>query len=205
MPDYTLPNIVTGGSITVSGNSLADAQQKAADQTGVTLEQQQGGGTYGANTGGGVGGGGGGGGGYGPGGFDLGALAGAFNAAGTMSQKELDERKRKFDEDLAFRRQQMEQLQIPQVVINQQLAQLQQDEFNFESQMARQQSSLQQANVLGYYTPPDLSQSFVTGGPIYRPGGAAGGAGGGGGGGAAGLTRYAAGTVVRNADTGAFG
>lgn len=50
MPTYVLPNTVSGGSITVQGNSLADAQQNAANQTGTTLAQQQGGGTFGANT-----------------------------------------------------------------------------------------------------------------------------------------------------------
>jgi hypothetical protein len=50
MASYTLPDTVHGGSITVQGNSLADAQQSAASQTGASLSQQQGGGTFGVNT-----------------------------------------------------------------------------------------------------------------------------------------------------------
>jgi hypothetical protein len=65
MATYTLPNIVSGGSINVEAGSLAEAQQTAANQTGVSLAQQQAGGTYGANTVSGGGGGGGGGGGAG--------------------------------------------------------------------------------------------------------------------------------------------
>lgn len=50
MPSFTLPNIVTGGSVTVQANSLGEAQQAAASQTGVSVAQQQGGGTFGINT-----------------------------------------------------------------------------------------------------------------------------------------------------------
>lgn len=50
MASYTLPDTVHGGSVTVSGNSLADAQKNAAAQTGASLSQQQGGGTFGVNT-----------------------------------------------------------------------------------------------------------------------------------------------------------
>lgn len=47
---FTLPNIVTGTSITVSGSNLADAQKNAAAQTGVSVSQQQAAGTFGNNT-----------------------------------------------------------------------------------------------------------------------------------------------------------
>lgn len=50
MATYVLPNIKSGGSITVSGDSLQQAQQAAASQTGVSLSAQQGGGTFGGNT-----------------------------------------------------------------------------------------------------------------------------------------------------------
>jgi hypothetical protein len=68
MATWTLPNIVSGGSINVEAGSLAEAQQAAANQTGVSLAQQQAGGTFGANTNPSLGGGGGGGGGAGVGG-----------------------------------------------------------------------------------------------------------------------------------------
>lgn len=51
MATYVLPNIQTGGSITVQGNSLADAQRNAASATGVSLAAQQGGGTFGGEGG----------------------------------------------------------------------------------------------------------------------------------------------------------
>src|SRR5215471_18049203 len=55
MAQFTLPNIASGGSITVNAPDLASAQAAAANQTGVSVAQQQAGGTFGANTGGGVG------------------------------------------------------------------------------------------------------------------------------------------------------
>jgi hypothetical protein len=88
---------------------------------------------------------------------NLGALAGAFNVAGTLQQKSLDEQKREFDANLQFQKDQMEKMGIPQVVINQRLAQLQQDEFVFQSQMAQQDQALQQAQILGYYQPPNIT------------------------------------------------
>jgi len=100
---------------------------------------------------------GGGGGGGGGGSPNLGALAGAFNVAGAQQQKSLDEQKREFDANLQFQKDQMEKMGIPQVVINQRLAQLQQDEFVFQSQMAQQDQALQQAQILGYYQPPNIT------------------------------------------------
>lgn len=51
MATYVLPNTTAaGGRITVQGNSLAEAQQAAAQQTGVTIQQQQAGKTFGADT-----------------------------------------------------------------------------------------------------------------------------------------------------------
>ena len=47
---YTLPNIVTGGSITVSGSNLQAAIANAAKATGVSVEAQARGGTYGLNS-----------------------------------------------------------------------------------------------------------------------------------------------------------
>lgn len=47
---FTLPNIVTGGTITVSGNNLGDAINNAAKATGVSSAAQAGGGTFGNNT-----------------------------------------------------------------------------------------------------------------------------------------------------------
>jgi hypothetical protein len=85
------------------------------------------------------------------GGVDMGALASAFNAAGTMTQKELDERKRQFDASLEWTKQMWAQQGLPQLVIQQKAAQLQQDEFAFQSEMARQQQALATAGVTGVY------------------------------------------------------
>ncbi|HYW88831.1 MAG TPA: hypothetical protein VFB50_13740 [Chloroflexota bacterium] len=65
MASFVLPDTVHGGSITVQANNLADAQKAAASQTGASLAQQQGGGTFGINTNPNVGSSGGGGGGGG--------------------------------------------------------------------------------------------------------------------------------------------
>src|SRR6266542_801507 len=100
MGTYVLPNIVTGGQITVSGNSLADAQANAAQQTGVSVQAQQGGGTYGSNTNSSLGGGGGGGGGQQqqhPA-VDLGAIQQSIvNALATGNKAAFDETVRQFD------------------------------------------------------------------------------------------------------------
>ena len=51
MATYVLPNIVTGGSVTVQGNSLSDAQNNAAKATGVTPSQQAAAKTFGGEGG----------------------------------------------------------------------------------------------------------------------------------------------------------
>jgi hypothetical protein len=163
MPLYTLPNIASGGSITVSGNSLAEAQQNAASQTGVSLSAQQGGGTFGANTFGG-GGGGGGGGGAAPATDGGGFGGGGFNtfAAQTsgVTDKQLAQQKAEFDAQLAFARDQMTQLGIPQLQINQQLAALQQKQFEF--QMAEIT-----AGITGTYQGQPTLQALAQYGQLY--------------------------------------
>lgn len=47
---YTLPNVVTGGTITVTGSNLTDAINNAAKATGVSSGAQAAGGTFGSNT-----------------------------------------------------------------------------------------------------------------------------------------------------------
>ncbi len=70
-------------------------------------------------------------------------------AQGTMTQKELDERKRQFDQNLAWTKQMWEQQGLPQLVIQQKAAQLQQDEFNFQQQMSQRQQALAEVTGIG--------------------------------------------------------
>ena len=77
------------------------------------------------------------------------ALARAFGLAGTMTQAELDERKRQFDQNLAWTKQMWEQQGLPQLVIQQKAAQLQQDEFNFQQQMSQRQQALAEVTGIG--------------------------------------------------------
>jgi hypothetical protein len=152
MPTYSLPNTQTGGSQSVDASSLAAAESQA--QSGGTWSPAAG--TYGAKSspGGDTSGGSQGGNQGGGNAADTAALTAAFNAAGTMSQKQLDQQKAEFDAQLAFQQQQMQQEGIPQVVINQQLAVLQQQEFAFQSNQAVQQQALAQAQVTGQYSQP---------------------------------------------------
>lgn len=82
---------------------------------------------------------------------DIDKLTGAFNLGGAMTQAELDERKRQFDQTLAWTKQMWEQQGLPQLVIQQKAAQLQQDEFEFEKQQALRNQALQEAGVTGTY------------------------------------------------------
>ena len=108
MAQFTLPNIATGGQITVNAGDLAGAQSAAAAQTGVSLAAQQGGGTFGANTFGGGG----------TGASQVGATPGAGLATDPLSglaafaaqtsgvtQKQLDQQKAEFDAQLPVRKQ----------------------------------------------------------------------------------------------------
>jgi len=70
-------------------------------------------------------------------------------AQGTMTQKELDERKRQFDQNLAWTKQMWEQQGLPQLVIQQKAAQLQQDEFLFQQQMSQRQQALAEVTGIG--------------------------------------------------------
>jgi hypothetical protein len=206
VPQFTLPNISAGGSITVNAADLASAQQAAASQTGVSLGQQQAGGTFGSNT---FGGGGGttatapGAGAAVPTGLDpTGSLAGlqAFAAQTSgVTQAQLAQQKAEFDAQLNFAKDQMTQLGIPQLQINQFLAQMQQQQFQSQLALAQQAQQFNQASTTaaqtGWYTPPpsvpDVSgytgqqgwtpgQQFQAGAPPVMgtaPSGAAGGGG----------------------------
>src|SRR5499427_7247989 len=156
MAQFTLPDTVHGGSITVSGGSLQEAQQNAASQTGASLAQQQGGGTFGANTFGGGGGGGGG-----------STTTSAPNYSGALAQfaaqtsgvtdKQLAQQKAEFDAQLAFAQKQLQELGIPQLQINQYTAALQQQQFI--SQLAQVQ-----AQETGYWVAPNLPTLNPSGG-----------------------------------------
>jgi cell division protein FtsB len=162
MPQFTLPNIQTGGQITVNAGDLASAQQAAASQTGVSLAAQQGGGTFGGNTfGGGATGAGNAPGVASPGNIaspDLSGLAAFAAQTSGVTQAQLSQQKQEFDAQLAFAQQQMQQLGIPQLQINQQLAKLQQDAFQSQLTLAQQAQQYNQAattaGLTGYFTPP---------------------------------------------------
>jgi hypothetical protein len=121
------------------------------------------------------------------GGMDWGGLQSFFGQTAGFSRDQLAQQKAEFDAQLAFAREQMEKLGIPQLQINQYLARLQQ--MQFMAQLAQVQGQL-----TGYYTPPDLSA--VQGPPGMAGAGGAGGAAGGGTGGATG-TGYFVGTDGR--------
>jgi hypothetical protein len=184
MAQFNLPNIQTGGSQTINANTLQDAMNQA--QSAGTWNP--GAGTYGANSS--PGGGGGGGsvytGGGGGGGTDLSGLA-AFGAQTSgVTQAQLAQQKAEFDAQLQFAQQQMQQLGIPQLQINQFLAQLQQQQFESGLAMGQQAQAYQQAattaGLTGYYTAPaavpDVSQWTNSNLNLNNP--LAGGAGGGG-------------------------
>jgi len=80
-----------------------------------------------------------------------------FAQTSGITQQQLAQQKAEFDAQLAFARQQMEQLGIPQLQINQYLAALQQQQF--VSQIAQVQ-----AQLTGYYTAPNLPGLSMTGG-----------------------------------------
>jgi len=190
VPQFTLPNIASGGSITVTAPDLAGAQAAAANQTGVTVAQQQAGGTFGANTGGGVGMGG------GPtpstaipgyGGGDLSGLAQFAAQTSGVTQAQLAQQKQEFDAQLAFAQQQLQQLGIPQLQINQFLANLQQQQFQAQLTLAQQAQEYNQAattaSLTGWFTPPSpvpSVQQWTGGGGLPGTPGALPGAGGGG-------------------------
>jgi hypothetical protein len=203
MPQFTLPNISSGGQITVNAPDLASAQQAAANQTGVSLGAQQAGGTFGGNTFGG-------GGGSAPGvaapgsvaGTDLSGLQAFAAQTSGVTQAQLAQQKAEFDAQLNFAKQQMEQLGIPQLQINQQLAQLQQQQFQTQLALAQQAQSYNQAattaSLTGWFTPP-AGVPNVSAGVGYPGQPPISGAGGGGAGGGT-LAQYPAGTVVRTAN-----
>jgi hypothetical protein len=82
-------------------------------------------------------------------GTSLADLARAFGLGGTMTQAELDERKRQFDASLEWTKQMWAQQGLPELVIQQKAAQLQQDEFAFQSGMAQRQQALAEVTGLG--------------------------------------------------------
>ena len=187
MAQFTLPNIASGGSITVNAPDLASAQAAAANQTGVSVAQQQAGGTFGANTGGGVGMGG------GPTpstaipGYsgDLAGLQQFAAATSGVTDKQLAQQKSEFDAQLAFAQQQMQQLGIPQLQINQFLANLQQQQFQSQLTLAQQAQEYNQAattaSLTGWFTPPSAVpsvQQWTGGGGLPGTPGALPGAGG---------------------------
>src|SRR5215510_4306076 len=95
-----------------------------------------------------------------------GGLFDFFGGTAGFSRDQLRQQKEEFDAQLAFAREQLERLGIPQLQINQYLARLQQ--MQFYAQLAQVQGQL-----TGYYTPPDLEA--VQGPPgMAGAGGAAG-------------------------------
>jgi hypothetical protein len=75
-----------------------------------------------------------------------------------VTQAQLAQQKAEFDAQLAFAKDQMEKLGIPQLQINQQLAQLQQQQFQAQLSLAQQAQQYTQAattaQLTGYFTPP---------------------------------------------------
>lgn len=129
MAVYRLPSR-EGGERQVDAGSLDEARSRAQAEGW----WQPGMGTFGANSlvsGGGDGGGGGGG---GNGGLD--PLEDFFQNTSGFAIKDLEERKRQFDQQLDFERQRLERLGLPELAIQQQLANLQEQEFQFERAMA---------------------------------------------------------------------
>ena len=80
-------------------------------------------------------------------------MAPFFQQTSGFSVKQLEEQKREFDAQLQWAREQMEKIGLPQLQIQQYLAQLQGQQF--QAQMAQAE-----ANLIGYYTPPNL-QAFT--------------------------------------------
>jgi len=154
MAQFSLPNITTGGSQTITANTLADAETQA-QQAGTW---NPGAGTYGAGStlGGGTGGSQ-----MLPGaglGGDLSGLQAFAAATSGVTQAQLAQQKAEFDAQLNFARDQMTQLGIPQLQINQFLAQMQQQQFQSQLALATQAQAYNQAattaGLTGYYTPP---------------------------------------------------
>jgi hypothetical protein len=152
--------------------------------------------------GGGTSGGGGGGGGAAPPTTDLSGLANFAAQTSGVTQAQLAQQKQEFDAQLAFAQQQMQQLGIPQLQINQYLAQMQQQQFQSQLLLAQQAQQYSQAattaGLTGYFTPPpgvpgvsqftQPNQPSLTNptAPLPGAGGAAGGA-----------STYPPGSVVR--------
>src|SRR5215467_14411189 len=95
------------------------------------------------------------------GGFDWSGLMRFAGLTSGVTDKELAQQKEEFEKQLAFAREQMEKLGIPQLQINQQLAQLQQRQFL--AQLAQVSASM-----TGYWTPPDFSNMTAGGGTTTR-------------------------------------
>lgn len=152
MAQFSLPNTQTGGSQTITANSLQDAMNQAQSQG----TWNPGAGTYGANSiigGGGT-----------PtgltstGGVDMSGLSSFAAQTSGVTQKQLDQQKAEFDAQLQFAKDQMQQLGIPQLQINQMLANMQQQQFQSGLVLAQQNQQFNQAAtqaaLTGWYTPP---------------------------------------------------
>jgi hypothetical protein len=90
------------------------------------------------------------------------ALTNFGNAAGTMSAAELAERKRQFDQTLEWSKQMWQNQGLPQLVIAQRAQQMQQEEFQFQMQMAQKNLALSEAGVTGLYNgaPTEAAREF---------------------------------------------
>ena len=161
MPQFALPNIQTGGSQTITANTLQDAQNIAQSQG----TWNSGAGTYGANS---ILGGGGAttGAGSAPGvsapgsvsGTDLSGLATFGAQTSGVTQASLSQQYQEFEQQLQFAKDQMTQLGIPQLQINQFLAQMQQQQFQSQLALAQQAQAYNQAattaGLTGYWNAP---------------------------------------------------
>jgi hypothetical protein len=157
MSTFTLPNIVTGGQIQVQGNSLADAQQQAASQTGVSLSAQQGGGTFGVNSSNSVGGGSSGGGGNIQGGAAATSASGAgvqqlLSALGSGNKAAADELIREFNQTFG----------LDQNKFQESIRQYNQT-FGLTQTVDQANIAAQAAGLTGWYTPPGSAPSAAAG------------------------------------------
>src|SRR5262245_52185048 len=91
---------------------------------------------------------------------DLAALAAFFGQTSGVTQAQLAQQKAEFDAQLAFARQQMEQLNIPQLQINQRLAALQEQQFQFQMAQAT-------AGMTGYYQGQPTMQALGQWAQLY--------------------------------------
>jgi hypothetical protein len=114
---------------------------------------------------------------------DLSGLATFAGQTSGTTQAQLAQQKAEFDAQLQFAQQQMQQLGIPQLQINQFLAQMQQRQFQAQLVLAQQAQQYSQAattaGLTGWYTPPqgvpDISQYLQGGSPVGNQAGGQGG------------------------------